>query len=162
MYCVNCGKEIDNDFLFCPYCGYNLGEKFNNTNNINNNFENNNQNDNYEIIIIDNRSSKDGIKTAIKVFMIFSCIGCIFAAFYTYFVLYEVVEMYEQMGYNFSFLPLFSIIVLIPLIWIIPMTIHYCKMVNIKQNVCLAFKICTLIFVNFIAGILMLCDTSDN
>lgn len=21
MLCVNCGKELDNDFAFCPYCG---------------------------------------------------------------------------------------------------------------------------------------------
>ena len=26
MYCRNCGKEIDADARFCPYCGYTTGE----------------------------------------------------------------------------------------------------------------------------------------
>lgn len=42
----------------------------------------------------------------------------------------------------------------IPLLWTVPMTIRYYR----NPNVSLTFKICALLFVNQIAGIIMLCD----
>lgn len=50
---------------------------------------------------------------------------------------------------------------LIPLCWSIPMTIHYWKAVENRQPVSTGFKICTLLFVNIVAGIIMLCDNKD-
>lgn len=47
---------------------------------------------------------------------------------------------------------------LIPLAWMLPMTISYKNKIDRGEPVSLAFKICTLIFVSTIAGILMLCD----
>ncbi len=47
---------------------------------------------------------------------------------------------------------------IIPLAWCLPMTISYSRKVENGESVSLAFKICSLIFVNTIAGILMLCD----
>lgn len=47
---------------------------------------------------------------------------------------------------------------LIPLAWTIPMTIHYCNKIKNNEPVGTGFKICTLLFVNTVAGILMLCD----
>jgi len=47
---------------------------------------------------------------------------------------------------------------LIPLTWTIPMTTSYCNKIKNGQPVSVGFKICTLLFVNVIAGILMLCD----
>lgn len=47
---------------------------------------------------------------------------------------------------------------LIPLAWCLPMTIHYCKKVKNGEPVSIGFKVCTLLFVGQIAGILMLCD----
>ena len=47
---------------------------------------------------------------------------------------------------------------LIPLIWAIPMTIHYCKAVNENRPVGAGFKVCTLLFVSLIAGIMMFFD----
>lgn len=40
----------------------------------------------------------------------------------------------------------------------ISMTIYYWKQVKKNEPVGTAFKVCTLIFVSFIAGILMICD----
>ncbi len=51
---------------------------------------------------------------------------------------------------------------LIPLIWMIPMTVTYWKACEQKKDVSVAFKVCTLIFVNMIAGILMLCDSIND
>lgn len=47
---------------------------------------------------------------------------------------------------------------LIPLAWCIPMMISYKKKIETGQPVSVGFKICTLIFVSLIAGILMLVD----
>ena len=49
-------------------------------------------------------------------------------------------------------------IYLIPLAWCIPMTVVYSNKVKNGENVGIGFKVCTLLFVNMIAGILMLCD----
>ena len=47
---------------------------------------------------------------------------------------------------------------LIPLAWCIPMTISYFKKVQNNEPVSTGFKVCSLLFVNTVAGILMLCD----
>lgn len=51
---------------------------------------------------------------------------------------------------------------LIPLIWTIPMTVKYWNDVKYNRPTSTAFKICSLLFVNVIAGIVMLCDNEDN
>ena len=43
----------------------------------------------------------------------------------------------------------------IPLIWKIPMTIHAFKKLNNNEAMGTGFKVCTLLFVNLIAGIMM-------
>lgn len=50
---------------------------------------------------------------------------------------------------------------LIPLCWCIPMTLHYSKAVKEGQPVSVGFKICSLLFVSQVAGILMLCDSNN-
>ena len=53
--------------------------------------------------------------------------------------------------------------VLIPLIWAIPMTISLCNKLKYNEKISVAFKVCTLLFVSLVAGILLLCiDDSDN
>jgi len=56
---------------------------------------------------------------------------------------------------------LFGIIYLIPFAWLIPMAVHTYKWVNGEIELGLGFKICTLIFVSLISGILMLCDSGE-
>jgi len=53
---------------------------------------------------------------------------------------------------------------LIPLAWMIPMTVHYFKKTRAGEPTTLTFKICTLLFVNLLAGIFMLCfePSADN
>ena len=41
------------------------------------------------------------------------------------------------------------------------MTINYCNKINNKEPVGIAFKICALLFIGLIPGILMLCDAND-
>lgn len=47
---------------------------------------------------------------------------------------------------------------LIPLAWCLPMTINYCKKIKHGERISTGFKVCALLFVNIIAGILLLCD----
>ncbi len=49
---------------------------------------------------------------------------------------------------------------IIPLFWTVPMTISYFNKVSRGEPVSTGFKVCALIFVNLIAGILMLCDNT--
>ena len=51
---------------------------------------------------------------------------------------------------------------LIPLCWCIPMTVSYCRKIKNGEPVSTGFKVCSLLFVSLIAGVLMLCDNSDN
>ena len=47
---------------------------------------------------------------------------------------------------------------IIPLCWMIPMTVSYWNNLKRHEPTSAAFKVCVLIFVNFIAGILLLVD----
>lgn len=49
---------------------------------------------------------------------------------------------------------------LIPLLWTIPMTITYFNKTTRGEPVTTGFKVCSLIFVSLVAGILMLCDNN--
>ena len=51
----------------------------------------------------------------------------------------------------------FTGLYLIPLLWMLPMTITLCKKLKNNQQIGTGFKICILLFCNTIAGILLLC-----
>lgn len=50
---------------------------------------------------------------------------------------------------------------LLPLCWSIPMTVSYFRRVKERRPIGIGFKVCTLLFVSLVAGIMMLCD-GDN
>ena len=47
---------------------------------------------------------------------------------------------------------------IIPLAWCLPMTIIARQKIKKGQELGVGFKVCTLLFVNLVAGILLLCD----
>jgi len=71
---------------------------------------------------------KSGVTTAVKVFLI---LGTVLMALYTF---------------------------CIGLAWCLPMTLSYFGKVKRGEPIGTGFKVCTLIFVSLVAGILMLCD----
>ena len=77
-------------------------------------------------------SNSAALKTAAKIFML---IGCVCT--------------------GLMFLLIFP---LIALAWQIPMTVMYWKKVSANEPVSTTFKVCSLLFVSVVAGILMLCD----
>ena len=50
---------------------------------------------------------------------------------------------------------------LIPLIWCIPMITSLSNKMRTGEKVTTSFKVCTLLFVSLIAGILLLCDKEE-
>ncbi len=50
---------------------------------------------------------------------------------------------------------------IIPLFWTVPMTISASRKMNNGEPIGVGFKICTLLFVSMIAGILLLCRNED-
>ena len=50
---------------------------------------------------------------------------------------------------------------LIPLAWCIPMTVKTFRALDAGQPLSTGFKVCTLIFVSLIAGIIMLCASDE-
>ena len=104
MYCTNCGNELHEQAVVCPYCGVPTS--------------------NYQATV---KSKNNGLKIAIKVFFIIACICSIYSFF-------------------------------IPLAWCLPMTISYWKKVERGESISTSFKVCSLLFVSLIAGILMFCD----
>ena len=142
-YCYYCGKEVKDGSVFCSRCGVPLNEA-------------KKENSSHFCYYCGNEIEKDAVFCsscgeslkiegkevnqrkrksygALKAFMI---IGCIFNAFYY----------------------------LIPLFWCLPMTINLFEKIRSYEQgksgekVSTAFKICTLLFVNTIAGIILLCD----
>lgn len=114
MYCPKCGKEIDDNDNFCPFCGGEVSKK------------------EVETAKIEKKNTSEGnaLKLVAKIFMLIKTI-------------------------------LVGFVFLIPLAWCIPMTVVYWKSVNEKKPVSVGFKVCTLLFVSLVAGILMLCDSED-
>lgn len=51
---------------------------------------------------------------------------------------------------------------IIPLAWCLPMTLKLCKKINNGENISTGFKVCTLLFVSAVGGILLLCDSQNN
>ena len=99
MFCVHCGKEINDKAVVCIHCG---------------------------LLVKNEKIRSEKSFFIIKLFML---IGCIVNA-----------------------------ILLIPLCWCIPMTVNLFKKLENKEKCSAKFKICTLIFVSLVSGILLLCD----
>lgn len=92
-----------------------------------------------------NKNKESGLQIAAKIFMILSC--ALTAPTFLYTLLLG--------GW-------LAVIFLLPLSWRIPMTVEYIKSLKgARPRVGIGFKICTLLFVSLVAGILMLCDSQD-
>lgn len=136
-HCSYCGEKLDDDSKFCPKCGKKVEE-----------FNSSNVNSSSDGSTINSSNTKvwTGIKLTSFIFMLISILISVFTIFTIYF---------SSNGSGFR------IRIPIALIWQIPMTIYYYKAVINKKKTSTGFKVCTLIFLNLISGILMLCDKDD-
>ncbi len=115
-YCSKCGKQIEDNNEFCPYCGARTDSTANSVA----------QEATANHSSSQNEKQLNALELIAFIFMILSCVsvGCF----------------------------------LIPLCWMIPMTVIYYKSVKEGKSISVAFKVCTLLFVNLLSEILMLVD----
>lgn len=96
-----------------------------------------------------------GISKTAKVFMI---LATIISPIYLFTQLADEAELTSNPITNLITVIIFLLISAVTLAWCIPMTVKYCKALKQGRRLGVAFKVCCLIFVSPIAGILMLCD----
>ncbi len=141
-YCTSCGAQLTDDCIYCTSCGAKQqaasGTEQSKTTTVNTAQQTTatttappQQTVTYAQPAAPARRQlySSGIGTAIKIFMIISCIA---------------------QGW-----------MLIPLAWCIPMTVSAFNAIKENRPMSMALKVCTLLFVNTIAGIMML-TVSDN
>lgn len=137
-YCANCGAQVENEAVICPYCGSKQTEgvaqasasqtqtKF---------CTNCGAEIHAEAVVCPKCGCKqttetdsDNNSTMGTIALVFMIIACVTAA---------------------------SLV--LPLAWCIPMTIMVNNRLKANRPISLALKICTLIFVSVVSGILLLC-----
>lgn len=136
-YCPKCGNQVEDGANFCTKCGARLVfeqevvDHAPQTNNQPNNGEpNSGQPNNSQPNNNQNKSSTDVKRILRLVAFALMIVSTVVTAFF-----------------------------IIPLAWHLPMTLYYYdKAVKNNENVGVGFKVCTLIFVNLVSGILMLVD----
>ena len=112
-FCTHCGKEVNPEAVVCVNCGCSVASN--------------------SCSVNGSAGISDGMKTAIKVFMILGVISGALCG-------------------------------LIPLIWCIPMNSKVNRYLDGKEKLSVGFKVCVLLFVNVVAGVLLLIqdDNSTN
>ena len=131
-YCTHCGSEIDDEAVICVHCGCDVSEK---------------------------KSSNTSNSNSLgKVALIFMILGCVFTAIGG--VLQGLTSILANDGLVFGII--LTICSLLPLAWGIPMIISFKRKLKNGEPVSTGFKVCTLLFVNIVAGILMLCMPNEN
>lgn len=146
MVCRKCGAQIETDVVFCPKCGTPTAE--------------------VPVQMQPEVKRPTGLQSTAKAFMVIKCIFEAIAIIPLLFFPSVLGYLAYYIEYYFGIvLPaLLSssivsfLITIAPLLWMIPMTASYGKKIARGEKVSVGFKICTLLFVNLLSGILMLCD----
>lgn len=138
-YCAKCGNKLSENAVYCTICGSKFGEP--------------------DYWTKHKESNKSGLGLAAKILCIISsvCVG--------FFGLIYVIAMgiglgvASQEGEYAVVIPLFMFIIIFIAICIvsISMTVSLCRRLKNNQTIGTGFKICILLLVNLIAGILLLC-----
>lgn len=138
-YCQHCGAEINEDAVICIHCGRTIEQQRKSSSN----------SDNSHTLI-----------TIAKVFMIISCVSAPSIG-----LLYGLIMLIPAIATATAELIIAGVIIMlcccIPLAWTLPMTITVNNRAKNHEPIGVALKVCTLIFVNTIAGILLLCANDD-
>jgi len=154
-YCTFCGEGLPDDAIFCTKCGRKTVFVQS------------------EAKYPDDAAKRNSTLTSIaKIFMIISCaLSGLIALIYTAlailggaigFYAFEVesgIDPSIVMGAYIGACIVIAACFTLPLAWAIPMTVHVFKADREGKPLSTAFKVCTLIFVSIIPGILLLCRT---
>lgn len=139
-YCQHCGSEIHEDAVICVHCGRSLEQQ--------------------KPAQSSTKSNSDTLITIAKVFMIISCVATPAIG-----LLYGLIFLIPAIATATAELLIIPIIIIlcccIPLAWTLPLTISVHNKSKNHEPVGTGIKVCTLIFVNMIAGILLLCANDE-
>ena len=133
-YCAKCGTELFDDAVICVKCGCLTEDQSTpiyQQPTPNQWTENPSQPIGVPLTMQNTFAKSNSNTTTVKVFLI---LGTVLMALYTF---------------------------CIGLAWCLPMTLSYCNKVKRGEPIGTGFKVCCLLFVSLIAGILMLCDNND-
>lgn len=180
VFCVNCGKAVENSqnaapqIKYCTNCGAELKEGADYCVNCGCRVE-------YPAAPVAQIPNKNKtIETIAKVFMVLTCvaggvcaimfgaISLILAAAPSVLSAEELAEIVANAGFAgadpnevlsicIALYTVFAVASLISLAWCIPLTVIVFKRTKIGAPISTAMKVCILIFVNIIPGILLLC-----
>ena len=134
-YCSHCGKEINDEAVICTSCGC-------------------------EIKPLNRHNASNLLEINIIFFMIFGTI----AKFFLGLILITINSV--RIYYSVSFSRIAGIIYglflgLVPLTWCIPMTAIIISKIKHSEKIGTGLKVCTLLFVSLISGILLLCRNDE-
>lgn len=169
-FCPKCGWQMGDDENYCRNCGTKVdGIANNGTANFGSHFDE-----------VPARRINKTMAVIIKIFLIFAIVGVVFSAFETLFTGLAITDLesleeiigggftdFAESGFDVAqFVKIMQIVYivasvfcLIPLIWILPMRKKIVKAINEGTTLTTGFKICTLLFVNLVVGILLLCSS---
>ena len=142
-YCTKCGAKVFQETVVCPHCGCPMG----NAN------------------VGKGKEKNKGIDIAIKVFLILTI-----SVFAVYALISLIVlmcfyingyEMINDLPYTYKMAHVTFISCILPLSWIMPISVIVMKKMKQNKTIGVGLKVCTLIFVNTIAGILLLARRND-
>lgn len=137
-YCQHCGSEINEEAVICIHCGRSVEQpKKSNS-----------------------KSNTGTLVTIAKVFMIISCVASPAIG-----LLYGSIVLLAAAAGAIAEMLIVGIVIIIcccvPLAWTLPMTITVSNKAKNREPIGIALKVCTLLFVNTIAGILLLCANDE-
>ena len=177
-YCKNCGRQLDEGENFCKNCGTKQDVAFDDV------FDANRVNSTPYYDDTPPRQLSKGLQTFIKILLIIAIVAVLWEAGKFLIeglqlsseggiqaIIDELVAADPDMAEVFSMIDAVklekvvntviivgAIFALIPLCWILPMRKKILKAMKEGTTLTTGFKVCTLIFVNLILGIVLLCQ----
>ena len=137
-YCEHCGAEVDEQAVICVKCGFAIKPEA-------------------------NKNSNNGLLLGAKVLMIVSCVLTpSIGIFIGIFAMLGFTAAIGAAGAGVVIGIIYMIMLCTPLAWCLPMTIVLSRKMKNNETIGVGFKICTLLFVSTIAGILLLCAGDNN
>ena len=137
-YCSKCGKELFDEAIVCPGCGCPV------------------EGASVEAPKTQSAETKKSLRTVSKVFMLITTISAGLALIAT-----PILFFFFNNVFAFLLEHRVNLGMGIAVAWCIPMTVHYFKCCEDNRQPSTGFKVCTLLFVNLIAGICMLIDKDE-
>ncbi len=145
-YCPKCGTELADESAYCSKCGAwqyveaQPGASYQQAN------QNPPQQKQYK--------HRKVFEVVNKVLMIYYSSQFAIATVFALFLAVMAIVLPDPSVWPATIMFLFCSV---PLAWMVPMIVHYFKKTKAGEPTTLTFKICTLLFVNLLAGIFMLC-----